>query len=1054
VCSFIKEQIKLRNNALQQAEQLLEYKRAICHHPSHRKKSNHHNNRSRGKNNKAQDDKNIDGAHGGGGGGGLLSIFVSLLAEPLGKSRRTDADHLTIELVLHLFRNLLAAEPLLNSSPNASNGAAASRQLHHELIALLHQELVLEILLVLAADLEQSENAPYNLLVMEILQHLFRHEDPMAVARIGSSSSSSSSSSGTHSSKQHKSGAGGSAAGANDAAAVSAKPSLLGQTLLREKQALAVPTMNRHSNFGGTLVLKRPQHTDTDIKHQYVSTASFLAQRNESAALSGGGGGDHGAARRKNKRNEPFIGAKTSRLQHGRNFRNGGETMGPAAQKAACVLHDFCRRFCQRAYGPVMKSLKNEFRRDSVRLEDGDRVVFFRLVWFFSQWWRVTTSSGKHALEATPAEQSPDNKKPGASSLSSSTAIGQLIFTMDVFTFNLVLNATDTFVEHKKYGRLAQAVALLAEMMHLLFVLHNSPEPTETVMAMGLMDRLFYSSDPMDRLPKLLSKWEPGTGTREYACDLVEVCHMQLKLLESTRSKAAADKDVAKLDVKKKNKKGKKKSATDDDDDDSTPNDAVTNMKAIAADFDVESYLRKLFSNQNVILYTQLLSQYVVNAPQVNHRIVAFFLRLSKFKIILPENDVDEQDAEMMMTAQHPLAIKTVTLEPMLYTIHMLMVLTTILNDVIIRNDKDYTTTLQFASTLMFHFSQAASANPMLYVETFLKHASPTRYCDSITNQYVTEELRMMVERDMLREDQQRQREEIDFEGDDDNKEGETVLVVNNNSSNTGNDTNKNGQVDDKDSDEELEFEDIGLISGSNTAMESSKRPRKGKAKKRKVVLEDSDDDGNDSDDDDAAAKKPSTQSTPPSTSAAKTGSDNNQDLDDSDDDNDYNAAKNPPSNHSKSPLSAAAKQPSDEDLDESDGARNEAEIVKKTSRELETFLKSQDDSSSSDESFAAEAPNKSNGQASTPKKTTGTSNLDDSDDSSMDENGTGGKENLISSNKRKSLDNSDNDDDDSLSSGVTKKKKNASGESATSPEQDKKARTNTANDDDDIELE
>jgi Timeless protein len=83
-------QIKLRENALEQARLLVDYKRIIAHHASH------HSQRQ---------------------GTGLLSIFVSLLAEPLSRSgaSRTDSDHLTIELVFHLFRNLLAAEPLLNS---------------------------------------------------------------------------------------------------------------------------------------------------------------------------------------------------------------------------------------------------------------------------------------------------------------------------------------------------------------------------------------------------------------------------------------------------------------------------------------------------------------------------------------------------------------------------------------------------------------------------------------------------------------------------------------------------------------------------------------------------------------------------------------------------------------------------------------------------------------------------------------------------------------------------------------------------------------------------
>jgi timeless len=88
--AVISHQIKLRENALEQAQLLLDYKRIVAHHASH---------------------------HSSKHGTGLLSIFVSLLAEPLSRSgaSRTDADHLTIELVFHLFRNLLAAEPLLNS---------------------------------------------------------------------------------------------------------------------------------------------------------------------------------------------------------------------------------------------------------------------------------------------------------------------------------------------------------------------------------------------------------------------------------------------------------------------------------------------------------------------------------------------------------------------------------------------------------------------------------------------------------------------------------------------------------------------------------------------------------------------------------------------------------------------------------------------------------------------------------------------------------------------------------------------------------------------------
>jgi hypothetical protein len=53
--------------------------------------------------------------------------------------------------------------------------------------------------------------------------------------------------------------------------------------------------------------------------------------------------------------------------------------------------------------------------------------------------------------------------------------------------------------------------------------MYSSEEQTEQIMALGLMDRLFYSNEPLDRLPKLFARWEPGTSSRKCLGDLVEV---------------------------------------------------------------------------------------------------------------------------------------------------------------------------------------------------------------------------------------------------------------------------------------------------------------------------------------------------------------------------------------------------------------------------------------------------------------------------------------------------------------------------------------------------
>ena len=369
--------------------------------------------------------------------------------------------------------------------------------------------------------------------------------------------------------------------------------------------------------------------------------------------------------------------------------------------------------------------------------------------------------------------------------------MGQLIFGMDLFTFQLVLNSIDHFQQHKKYGSLAQTTALLSEMMHLLYEMYQSKESTEQLMALGLLDRLFYAPEPLDRLPKLLSQWSPGVGTREFLCDVAEVCHYTMKLLDA---QAVACKEYA-----TGMPKAKRKSKSEKD-----PQDTVAKLKSAAADFDVQGYwARKIVSNHTVYMYTQLLSQYASNAPQVNHRVVTFFMRLAKVKVVVPE----EPDPDM---PQNPLATKKVTLEPMLFNVRLMMVLNTILNDKTIAKDADYTTTLSFAATTVYKFAQMAAENPLLYVEALLPHPIPHRFCELLTNHYVNEELRLLADRELLLEGQAQLEEQV-------------AAAENDN--------------DEDDSEDEVEFEDFGLLGKTSSGKDSE-----GAKLKKKRSIEDSED--------------------------------------------------------------------------------------------------------------------------------------------------------------------------------------------------------------------
>ena len=156
----IKEQRLLRDNAIAQSDMLMEYKKLFVRHSSH-----HYvfqNQRKQGGDNKNK------------GGTGILSIFTTLLHEPLSKigTARTTQDHLTIELILHLFRNLLAITPI--NTFGCTEKAQSAVQLHRELLMVLQEEMVFDVLMCLGQDVERRENQNYNLLLMEIMSLILR----------------------------------------------------------------------------------------------------------------------------------------------------------------------------------------------------------------------------------------------------------------------------------------------------------------------------------------------------------------------------------------------------------------------------------------------------------------------------------------------------------------------------------------------------------------------------------------------------------------------------------------------------------------------------------------------------------------------------------------------------------------------------------------------------------------------------------------------------------------------------------------------------------------
>ena len=406
------------------------------------------------------------------------------------------------------------------------------------------------------------------------------------------------------------------------------------------------------------------------------------------------------AARRKNKQTAAFTADAT-----GFKFSYLGTSLTPIAIESFKALNSFSRSFVEKCYGPVMKSLKDEFRRDSNRLEANDKVVFFKIVWFFSVWQRTH-------LELEGGGTSSSTGHPGTA------GVGQLLFTLDLFSFNLVTNACETYIAEKKPTALTQAVALYKEMVKLLSIMNSSPDESQSIMSLGLQNQLYFANEPKDKVFKLLSAWKSGTQPKQYLCDLVELVHETVKLQDLSRRKWKKEVEAI------SNKGRKEKSVTDE-------------YKENCASFDLDKYIGRAVSSGAMKAYTHLFREYPSNGVETNHHIVSFFTRLCKHKMEVVKTIFDEGDDKAGMAAAKE---EAVTLEPLLFNMELMIIYDRILHDKACMVGSDFQELIKFVTTIVRHFATAAKRNPLLCVEgLFHVGVKYRKHCEMVTNCYLDE---------------------------------------------------------------------------------------------------------------------------------------------------------------------------------------------------------------------------------------------------------------------------------------------------------------------------
>ena len=286
--------------------------------------------------------------------GDFFGILVGLLEEPLSKREedRSREEEQLIELALTLFRNLLVIEV-----PEQVDVALSrrGREIHLRLVGIFGEEMVLEIVSLVGGEVNKgttSSSASWNLVILEIIDSLLRYQDVKMINVIeeeeeeGEEESSSK----------------------NKENSPNSITSSISAFLAAETKKRVVMGGGRGNRFrGGAL---RRGVLGGEGKSRVIPSSTF--QQSNPNHL-------HNLPlqkRRADRRNKPFKGNNTpSNLSL--------STVSLLESRARVVVGEFIVSFLDSGFEGLVTSLKNEFRRDSSRIQPGDDLAYFRVVSFF-----------------------------------------------------------------------------------------------------------------------------------------------------------------------------------------------------------------------------------------------------------------------------------------------------------------------------------------------------------------------------------------------------------------------------------------------------------------------------------------------------------------------------------------------------------------------------------------------------------------------------------------------------------------------------------------------
>uniref|UniRef100_A0A0A9ZGA5 Timeless N-terminal domain-containing protein n=2 Tax=Lygus hesperus TaxID=30085 RepID=A0A0A9ZGA5_LYGHE len=416
--------------------------------------------------------------------------FTERLSELLGKNvdDRSEDDQRTVERILILIRNILHVPSSADLDQRPDNDAS----IHDQVLWGLHQSGMIDLLLYISSSDQESL---FFMHLLEIICLMLREQPADVLAKTASQRSAE---------EKNK----------DDEELLRIRQLELQNKMKKNKKYFGT----RHSNFGGTFVIKNMKSTSDNndlIYHKPVHDSKYISLDTEKKPV------------KLPKNRQPLKCESAERK---------------SALSVRLILKQVCVEFLNAAYNPLMLHVRECFHRG--RAQENDESYYFSAMRFFMEFNRHYKFQVKYVSE-----------------------------TLSVQTFQFIQKYLETWhdmmtTDKKKLPlwsyRSHLALRAYKELLHNLAVMDRNEDESVRESSKVIKSNIFYVLEYREMLLTLVNLYKREKYSKKYLVDLLETLHIFIKLLcDYCKDKKMVIQKTA-VRRKKKNKQKKSKSQAQD----------------------------------------------------------------------------------------------------------------------------------------------------------------------------------------------------------------------------------------------------------------------------------------------------------------------------------------------------------------------------------------------------------------------------------------------------------------------------------------------------------